>query len=178
MQNNSVPKNWWSRNWKWAVPAGCLTLCVLWIVAVSALIYSLFALMKTSEVYTLALEKVKGNSQVILSTGHPVKEGWYMMGSIHIDGLSGDADISFPVSGPKGSGKVFVIATKSNGTWVITTLLFENEKGERIDILDQQPVKVLKNVLVKSAFLEVVFAHGNCHHGFQVTEDFSNPFTI
>ena len=141
MRNNSAPKSWWSRNWKWAVPAGCLTLCVFWIVVVSAFIYGLFALAKTSDVYKLALEKVKGNPQVVASTGYPVKEGWYMSGSIHINGPSGNADISFPVSGPKGSGKVYAVAKKSAGIWTFKTLVFEDEKGERVNLIVEGPFK-------------------------------------
>ncbi len=141
MHQDTANKGWWSRNWKWAVPAGCVTLCVFWIVAISALIYGMFFLMKTADVYEQALQEVKNNPQVIASIGSPVKDGWYMTGTIKTSGSGGEADISFPVSGPQGSGKVYAVAEKSAGKWTFTTLVFEDERGERIYLAGEELLK-------------------------------------
>ena len=50
----------------------------------------------------------------------------------------GEADISFPVSGPKGAGQVHVQGTKTNGVWRYDeiSITLENE-GKTIDLTDE-----------------------------------------
>jgi hypothetical protein len=65
-----------------------------------------------------------------------MKVGWFTMGSISVNGASGAASLSIPLSGPKGSGVIYVEAKKKGGTWRYETLEFAPNDGERVPLLD------------------------------------------
>jgi hypothetical protein len=57
-----------------------------------------------------------------------------------VNGASGEANLSIPISGPKGKGTINVAANKSLGRWNYSGLIVEIAKThQRIDIL-QRPV--------------------------------------
>jgi hypothetical protein len=119
MENNppALPSerrpNWFARNWKWFVPllvAGCAAVFAGFLVL-------LLGVMKSSEAYQRSLARVKEDPAVIAALGAPVREGWMFTGNISIENSSGRADLSFPVSGPKGKGTAYVHATRKDGVW-------------------------------------------------------------
>lgn len=134
MQPNRSP-SWFSRNWKWAVPAGCLTLIVAFLAVAIGAVFFVFGLMKSSDVYREALAEASSHAAVVEALGEPVEAGWYLMGNIEVNDGSGRADISIPISGPKGSGTIFAVATKSAARWSYEILEVELGAGERIDLL-------------------------------------------
>jgi hypothetical protein len=106
-------KGWFSRNWKWLVP----TLLIVFIVLPLALIGSVFAAMKNSDVVKESLLRAQANPLVVQKLGTPIQEGWLVSGSINVSTTSGDADLAVPISGPKGKGNIYVTAHKSAGAW-------------------------------------------------------------
>jgi len=91
---------------------------------------------RQSGCYTQALAKARANPEVLEKVGQPLTPGWLAGGNISISGSSGDADISIPISGPKGKGTLYVIAKKSAGEWNFQRLEAEVEGAERrIDLL-------------------------------------------
>lgn len=127
---------WWSRNWKWFVPTGCLTLILLALVFCAAIFFFVFSILKSSDVYKTALATAKGNPAVIEALGEPIEEGWLMSGKTNVEGTSGEADIGIPISGPNGKGTIYAVATKSAGRWTYTTLEVEViGRPERISLL-------------------------------------------
>ncbi len=77
----------------------------------------LFAVFGDSDVSRLALEAAKNNPVVQQRLGEPIKRGFFTSGSIEISDSSGHADLSIPVSGPKGSAKIYAVAQKKAGIW-------------------------------------------------------------
>src|SRR5436305_14997546 len=75
-------KGCWGRNWKWIVPTGCLGLILLVVAAVAAIFFFVVSAVKSSEVYRLALEKVKNDPAVVAEMGQPISDGWLVVGSI------------------------------------------------------------------------------------------------
>jgi hypothetical protein len=140
MEQPPVKRGWWSRNWKWFVPVGCLGV-ILAIVAVVALVVSLiFGAMKSSDVYKTALEKASANRAVISELGEPIEGGWMVSGSINVNDAGGDADLAIPVSGPKKNGTIYAVARKSAGQWRFSRLEVEVEGGtNRINLMDSVP---------------------------------------
>lgn len=127
---------WWSRNWKWFVPTGCFTLLLIGAAFVGAFVLLLFGTMKSNDVYRMALTTAKGNGEVQFALGNPIKDGWFVSGNIHTSNGSGDADLSFPISGPKGKGKVYAIATRKADRWTYSTLeVAVPRRKDRIDLL-------------------------------------------
>ena len=128
--------SWWSRNWKWFVPTGCLTVILLTLAFFAAIFFFVFSVLKSTDVYKTALATAKSNPAVIEALGEPIEEGWLMSGKTNVEGTSGEADIGIPISGPKGKATIYAVATKSAGRWNYTTLEVAVEgRQDRIDLL-------------------------------------------
>ncbi len=129
--------SWWTRNWRWFVPTGCLFIVALTVASVAALGSFVFGMMKSSDAYAHAMTTARANPDVVEALGSPITEGFFISGEVNVNGASGKADLAIPVSGPKASGTIFVDARKSAGAWRYTTLVVEVEPGkERIDLLE------------------------------------------
>src|SRR5262245_12157454 len=129
-------KGWFGRNWKWFVPVGCLGMVLMAVVFVVAVAYFAIESFKSSPPYQEAMAKTRSNAAVIRELGEPIEAGLLFSGRINVNGASGNADLSIPVSGPKKSGKVFVVAEKKLGKWEFSALEVEIEgESKRINLL-------------------------------------------
>ena len=96
--------------------------------------------MKSTDVYKDALAKATANPAVIEVLGSPIKEGFLVSGNTNVNGASGEANLSIPISGPNGKGTIYVAANKSLGRWTYSGLVVEiAETHQRINLL-QSPV--------------------------------------
>jgi hypothetical protein len=138
MQPAAPRKGWFGRNWKWFVPTGCMTIIVLIVALIGGIFVLAMGTMKSSDAYTQAMARVQADPQVADKLGRPVTPGWFISGNVNVNGDSGDANLSIPISGPKGKGKIYVEAKKSAGTWQFETLQVEvvGQPG-RIDLLQE-----------------------------------------
>ncbi len=135
--NQQQDKNWWSRNWKWFVPVGCLGSLILFAGFIALMICLVFGIMKSSDAYKDALAKAKAHPSVQKTIGTPIEEGMFVTGSINLSGPSGQADLSIPISGPDGKATIYVVAAKSAGQWTFSTLIVEiKDTKQRIDLLE------------------------------------------
>ena len=139
-QNPAVPltprPNWWKRNWNWFVPVGCFGMLVLFVSFVVSIALMVFSAMKSTDVYKDALARVQAHPSVIEALGSPIKEGFLVSGNTNVNGASGEANLSIPISGPNGKGTIYVAANKSLGRWNYTGLIVEIAKThQRIDLL-------------------------------------------
>jgi hypothetical protein len=133
------PRSWWSRNWKWIVPAGCLVV-ILGIAALLGFIGLIFGAVVTgirsTDVYEEALDRVRASPEAAAALGEPIEEKWWISGNIQVNGPSGNADFAVPLTGPKADGKLYVVAYKQAGRWSMEVLELEVEGREaRIDLL-------------------------------------------
>jgi cytochrome oxidase complex assembly protein 1 len=129
------PPNWWHRNWKWAVPVGCVLPVLICGGIITAILALVFGTIKASEPYNHALQAAGANARVAAILGGSPNPGTFPSGSINLNNDAGNADLSIPVSGPKGSGTIHVIATKSAGAWKYKTVTFQPAGSkEQIDI--------------------------------------------
>ncbi len=89
-----------------------------------------------SEVVRKALAQAQSDATLQASLGAPIEKHWTIYGSINESGPSGNADFDIPLHGPKGSGDLFVVATKSADLWSFTTLEFQADgSSKRVDLL-------------------------------------------
>ena len=129
-------KNWFERNWKWFVPLGCMSMLVLVAAFVAAIFGFVESTVKNSGAYKQALARAQTDPRVVESIGQPIRPGWLVSGSINVSGDFGEANISIPISGPKGEGKLYVGAKKIAGLWQFETLEVEvRGQPNRIDLL-------------------------------------------
>ncbi len=132
-------KDWYERNKKWAIPVGCLVAIIAIVGFFGGIFFFVFSVLKYSDVYVESLAKAQGSPAVIRSLGEPIKEGFLVFGSIHVNGPSGEADIAIPIAGPKGSGTIYAVATKSVGKWHFRVLEVGVKGSEgRIDLLNDK----------------------------------------
>jgi Cytochrome oxidase complex assembly protein 1 len=58
-----------------------------------------------------------------------------LSGNTSVNGGSGNADLSIPISGPRGKGTIYAVATKSAGEWTYSKLVVKIEStGATIDL--------------------------------------------
>ncbi len=128
--------SWWSRNWKWFVPAGCLTLILLFVAFIAAMVMLVFGSMKQADVYKQAVARAQSDPAVLQKLGSPIETGMFLSGNINVNGPSGEAKIAIPIHGPKGAGTIYVEATKSAGKWTYSLMQVAVEgEDTRIDLL-------------------------------------------
>lgn len=131
--------NWWTRNWKWFVPTGCLAILIFSATFVGLIVVIVFSAMKSTDVYKDALVRAKAEPAVTEALGSPIKDGMFVSGSTNVNGASGEANLAIPIYGPKGEGTVYVVAAKSLGVWNYSNLVVEvKETKQRIDLLHEQ----------------------------------------
>jgi len=130
--------DWWARNWKWFVPVVCLSGLALIGGFVALVMFFVFGMMKSSDAYQQALAKAKADPAVIRALGNPIREGFFVTGSINVSGASGDADLAIPIAGAKGKGTIYVEARRSAGQWSFSQLAVQvDQTDERIELLDE-----------------------------------------
>jgi len=132
-------RSWIERNALWKIPLGCLTL--LFLMALFGL--GVFTLVNTtfhhSDVYKQAMARAQENAQVRAQIGDPIAPGWMIVGELKINGSTGYANFSIPISGTRGKGHIRVVATK-NGVWRFSFLqVYVDGQQQCIDLLSTQP---------------------------------------
>lgn len=129
--------NWWSRNWKWFVPVGCLSMILLAAAFAATVFTAVSGMMRSSDAYQGGFARAQASPAVAEALGSPLRAGWFTSGSVRTTGPSGEAQLEIPVSGPKGKGRIFVEATKSAGEWTYSKLeVVVDATGARIDLLN------------------------------------------
>jgi len=114
---------------------GCSVLIVLGVALVAVLVFIVFGAIKKTDAYKVALAKVKSDQRVIAALGEPVEAGFWVSGKMNINNGKGNADFTFPVSGPKGKATVHAIATTEGQGWQYETLDVTPSNGPPINVL-------------------------------------------
>jgi hypothetical protein len=125
----------------WMIGLGCggaIAACLCLVLFAGGIFAVVFGAIRGSDVYGLAVEAAKESAAVVDAVGEPIEEGWFVSGSVNVDGRSGDANLSIPISGPDGRGQIIAEAYRRSGRWEFTTLTVEIENGPIIDLLADQ----------------------------------------
>ena len=110
-----------------------LALFFAFVVSIAVIVFSA---VKSTGVYKDALARAKVHPSVIEALGSPIREGFLVSGNTNVNGASGEANLSIPISGPKGKGTIYVAANKLLGRWNYSGLIVEIAKThQRIDLL-------------------------------------------
>jgi hypothetical protein len=120
--------------WK-ALAIGCSVILVLGLAAMIALFVFVFSVIKRSDVYRQAFTRATSDSRVVEALGTPIEKGWWVMGSVNINNDTGNANIDFPISGPKGSARVHATASYDGNAWTYSSLVVRPASGGEIDVL-------------------------------------------
>jgi hypothetical protein len=102
-----------------------------------------FGAMKSSDAYKSALAKAKADPRVVSALGSPITDGFFVGGQTNVSGTSGHADMNVPISGPKGKGTIYFVASKFAGKWTFSKLMVEvADSGQRIDLIEDPATTV------------------------------------
>lgn len=119
-------RSWMGRNWWWAVPVGCLLPILACGGCFAVIGGAVFGALKSSDPYKEGVAKAKASPAVRDALGEPIQEAWYVSGNLNTQTTNGvetgNADLTIPLSGPKGSGSVHVVGQKNAGTWTYSTM--------------------------------------------------------
>ena len=130
-----IRRGWWSRNWVWFVPAGCLTILVLFVAFIGVILVTAFGVIKSSDAYKTAVARAKADPRVTDAVGTPIKEAWYVLGQTETSGGSGTSELTIPISGPKGKAVIYANAEKFAGDWKISRMVVKIEStSQTIDL--------------------------------------------
>lgn len=118
MEENKAYKNWFGRNWKWAVPSGgCLLIIILFVIFAGTMFMGVTSLFKDSEPYKQALSIAQSNQLVIEALGEPIETDGMINGSVNYSGGEGHSNLDIPIKGPKGKAMIYVVADKYTDVW-------------------------------------------------------------
>jgi hypothetical protein len=132
-------KSWTERNPLWKIPLGCLTLLLLLAIFGTVAVTIVVGSFRSSDVYRQALAKAKESPQVRERLGEPIKPAWLISGQLNVSGSTGNANLSIPISGPRGRALIRAVAQK-NGVWRFSSLEVDLEgQPGKIDLLSIQP---------------------------------------
>ncbi len=118
---------------------GCLSsvLGLAFLVAlVGGILYLLMSAFTSSPVYIQALKAARADSRVVQALGEPIQPGWFILGSLQEQGLSGDANLAIPISGPRKGGTLYAAARKGNGVWQFYTLAVQVDGEDQVITLE------------------------------------------
>lgn len=128
--------NWFSRNWKWLVPVGCLVPLTCCGVFGIGTYLGVSKIIQSSGAYVGAIAEVNANPEVDAELGTPVTPGLGMSGEVNEKNGVGSADFTTPIEGPKGKGSLHVVATGKNGKWTYSVIEV-TANGKTIDVLKE-----------------------------------------
>ena len=136
------PQGWWSKNWKWFVPTlgcvGCVLPLVLFGGCIAAIFTGVTGAVKSSAVYTQALDKAKSHPAVIAQLGQPIEQKGLIQGSINNSNGVVDANIRVPIAGSKGTGTLHAVGTARGNAVDFSTLTVTVAGGGSINLLDAE----------------------------------------
>src|SRR5947207_12176838 len=92
-------------------------------------------IMKQSDAYKIALARAQANPAAIEAIRSPISQTGIVSGNSNVNGPTGEANLSIPLSSPKKKATLYVEAKKSADPWMFQTMIIKIEKtGERIDL--------------------------------------------
>lgn len=103
--------------------------------AVAIFLGFIFLMLRSNDAYREAKRRATTDQRVITVLGSPVRSSLLVSGSINTKGSTGDADLRFSISGPKGKAAVHAVATREQDTWTFQTLVVHPARGPDIDLL-------------------------------------------
>ncbi|MBS7334325.1 MAG: hypothetical protein KIG88_12085 [Weeksellaceae bacterium] len=133
------PKSWFNRNWKWAVPLGCLsTIGLFFVLLFGGLFFGVSKMMSSNDGTTQAISIINQDQNVKEKLGENIETDGIFSGNISTSNNSGEMNISVPVKGSKGTGTAIIIAEKEFDKWNYEKIAVQiDETGEVIQIQKQ-----------------------------------------
>jgi hypothetical protein len=102
--------------------AGFKTLKFAGLALVRLLLGVVFRGFKSSGAYKEAVSRARSHPDVRRELGNPIQAGWWVSGSLAVNGPSGHASFATPLYGSTGRGMLYVQARKVSDRWLFDRL--------------------------------------------------------
>ena len=135
-----MSRSWLERHPLLKVPLGCLSLIALIVIVVAAALAITEISFHSSRPYKQAFARTARDPQVRQLMGEPIRAAWFTAGHLNSGAITGTADFTIPISGPRGKGRIRVVALKDY-FWKLTCLqVYIDGQPQPIDLLSTQPL--------------------------------------
>jgi len=122
-----------------AIGGGCAILIGAGLAFVLVIAGFVFGMLRNSDPAKMAIQRAEANPVVASRLGTPLKMGLLVSGNVNVNGASGHADMSIPVTGPRGRGTIYLIADKTLGRWEFSALeIALNDEAQRVNLLQPE----------------------------------------
>jgi hypothetical protein len=133
-EGNLAPqRGWWSRNWKWVVPVGCLGTLATCGCLFTVIFGAVFGAIKNTGAYTEAVALAVSDSEVQAALGTQIETS-LPQGSVNSSDGRSTANLTIPLDGNKADGVLRVAAVDSGGGWDYSVLQVEVPGRQPIDL--------------------------------------------
>lgn len=136
-----VRPGWFARNWFWFVPLVVSPFCLCGMCVAMPFFLTgaaILSAVNSTEVYEQSKQKASESPAVQERLGTPIiVKDLSFQGDFSMSNGEGDADITYPITGPNGTGRVHFVATKSSGQeWEFHELTVSFDDGSPdVDLL-------------------------------------------
>ena len=136
-EGNLAPqRGWWSRNWKWVLPVGCLGMLATCGCLGAVLFGAVFGAIKNTGAYTEAVAIAISDSEVQAVLGPPIETS-LPQGSVNSSNGRTSAELTIPLDGSKADGVLRVEAVDRGSGWDYSVLQVEVPGQQPIDLRDK-----------------------------------------
>lgn len=118
---------------------GCLTVIMGGVALILGLGVLVLFLLRNSDPTQMSFQAAQQSEVCQRELGEPMSLDWPVLGSINYVNGAGQATVSVPVSGPKGSLNIQTKAAKSHGTWKVSEMTTVLSSGEAVSLLPAPP---------------------------------------
>ncbi len=92
-------------------------------------------MMRSSGACQEAVARIASAPAIVQALGSPIETGWFVTGTLD---PGRRAEMTIPVSGPRGRARIHVDASKTKGKWNFTTLTVKlMATGEQIPLMEK-----------------------------------------
>ena len=101
--NTENQKSWLGRNWPWALPVGCCSGCLIFLVVIivgfGATVLSVVDSLGGMSPIEEAIERAEKNERVVHLLGEDIESDGFPNGNISISDSEGEVDFIIPIKG-------------------------------------------------------------------------------
>jgi hypothetical protein len=136
-------KNWFQRNWMWAVPVGgcgcgCIVIILFFIFGIGAAFFGVSKMFDEATPVKYATALAYNSPEVIEALGDSIEKYGIPSGNISLTNDDGEIDFSIPIKGSKGEGALIIKGIKVAGKWVYEDLyVLIKDSQEQINLLEK-----------------------------------------
>ena len=133
-------KGWWERYWTWVLGCGCLAPLLLVGGCIGLIWVGTVDLVRSSDVYQEAMERVRAHPEVAAEMGE-IEAAGFSEGAVSLQINNRKIDARFPLRGSRASGTLHIVAEKRGDEWETRRLQVTIDgRDEPIDLLAEPVV--------------------------------------